>query len=194
MVAGAIHALGVPMGDKDLPQNIEDPPFNPDYIRPLENEDKREHFLSTVREKITQRNADHDTWGWKYPRVNRYLADIITDLRNPRLVVVYRDPVPASLRLARRRSDDPEKRQKDLFSTITLRLQIMQQNTAMVEQLAIPTLMVSYERAIARKLAFIDELADFIGKSVPRNIQPLLDFMEPGTYKPPIEAAPQQTD
>lgn len=174
MVAGAIGGLGVFMGH-NLLQNIEDPMFNPDVDKTLSFEDFKTRLPAVVRE----RDDAYRIWGWKYPRANRYLEDILPKLRNPHLVVVYRDPVPATIRL--QPEDD-----RAALREIRRRLRMELDNLQIAQRARCPTLMVSYERASRTPAAFIAQLAEFLQMTPPDDLEPLLAFMEPGSYKPPV--------
>src|SRR5437588_9464001 len=79
VVAGVAQRCGLFIGSK-LPINLEDPDFS--------------HVpIQTMRESIAKRNETFDAWGWKYPAAARYVDKLIPDLRNPRLIVVWRDLV-----------------------------------------------------------------------------------------------------
>ncbi len=174
MVAGAIAGLGVFMGT-DLPKNIEDPMFNPDVDKSLSIED----FKARLPSVIAQRNNMHRIWGWKYPRANRYLEEILSDLRNPYLVLVYRDPVPATVRA--QPEDD-----RAVFRELRRRLRMDMDNLQIAQRAKCPTLMVSYERASKKPKEFIAQLAEFLQLTPPDDLGPLLAFMEPGSYKLPV--------
>jgi hypothetical protein len=178
MVAGAIAGLGVPMG-RDLPVNIEDPNFNADYT-PKTFRD----FVDGLPAVVAQRNDEHDLWGWKYPLAARYLGDIAQHLRNPFLVVVVRDPVPACLRQLKGGNGNP-------MEAVQARVRMEARNIDLVEKLQVPTLIVSYERAVIHPVEFLQELADFLRLDLPPDLTPILDFMKPGEYKlpPPAPAA-----
>lgn len=174
MVAGTIAGLGVFMGP-DLPKNIEDPMFNPDVDKALSMED----FKARLPDVIAQRNNAHRVWGWKYPRANRYVEEILPQLRNPHLVLVYRDPVPAT---ARAKPEDD----RAVFRELRRRLRMEMDNLQIAQRAKCPTLMVSYERASRNPEEFIAQLAEFLQLTPPDDLGPLLAFMEPGSYKPPV--------
>lgn len=150
MVAGAIAGMGVFMGD-NLLSNVEDPLFNPDIDKSL----PMDAFKARLPEVIAARNNAHTLWGWKYPRAARYLEEIIPLLRNPHLVLVHRDPVPATLR-ARPRHD------RATFHELRRRLRMELENLNLSQSAGCPALMVSYERASRNPEGFIGQLADFL--------------------------------
>lgn len=171
MVAGAILGLGVPMGE-GLAGNLEDPEFNLDR-----HDGSTAEFLDDARKVILARNAAHSIWGWKFPHAVRYLDRLIDDLRAPYLVCVFRDPIPLALRS--RKTDDLAAN----FVTDRLRMQV--RNSEMIEHLGVPCLMVSYEKASAHPLVFVEELADFLNLPIPSNVDEIVAFMAPGSYKDP---------
>ncbi len=177
MVAGAIAGLGVFMGD-DLPVNIEDRMFNPDLAG-----GDGPAFIDQVKCTIARRSAAHAVWGWKYPRAARYLERVYECIPNPHFVAVFRDPIPAALRSARRPDVAQGSISAATHKTIQSRLRMEMENLALVYRLQKPTLMVSFEKAQANPETFLEELAEFVGLPVPRDMSALLRFMEPGTYK-----------
>jgi len=66
------------------------------------------------------------------------------------------------------------------------RLRMEFENLQIAQRARCPTLMVSYERASRNPELFISQLADFLHLTPPENLGPLLDFMTPGSYKPPV--------
>lgn len=186
MVAGTIHGMGIPMGGDDLPQNIEDQVFNPDSYRVQHGKFDRTIFLNQVREHIKVRNGNNDMWGWKYPLVFQYLEEVISDLHNPHLVLVLRDPIPGTMRESKGISDNDPQHDEIILKKVEVRFKMMQNNFELAQKLQIPTLLVSYERAIQRKEKFLSELSSFLQQDLPEDLTALLDFMEPGTYKSPI--------
>ncbi|OAN80834.1 hypothetical protein A8B78_10705 [Jannaschia sp. EhC01] len=171
MVAGAILGLGVPMGE-GIGRNLEDPAFNLDWHKGTAAE-----FTAHARQIIETRNAAHPVWGWKFPNAARYLESLVADLRAPHLVCVYRDPVPMALRA--------RPSMKEAASVVAKRLRAQVRNTAMIEALGVPCLMVSYEKAAAHPIVFIEELAGFLNLPVPAHVDEIVEFMTPGTYKDP---------
>lgn len=173
MVAGAILGLGVPLGEQ-MKNNLEDADFNQDLHR-----GSTDDFLTQAREAIAARNSVHPIWGWKSPHAPRYLDRLIGDLRAPHLVCVYRDPIPMAVRSSAR----GELEDAAAFTITRLRAQV--RNTTLIETLGVPCLMVSYEKASSYPIVFIEELADFLGLSVPDHINEIVEFMAPGSYKSP---------
>ncbi|KIN75411.1 hypothetical protein Z949_41 [Sulfitobacter guttiformis KCTC 32187] len=166
----------------DLPDNIEDPDFN--FDRAIRSGQTRDDFLEQIKQTVIARTAVGRSRGWKFPRVNAYLQDIIASVRNPHLVMVLRDPVPAGLRAARRIEHD-EKHGPAVLKHLNNQLRLTSLNMAMIGALRVPTLIVSYEQAMRAPEAFLSEMAPFLGVELPSDLTPLLEFMTPGSYKAP---------
>ena len=178
MVAGAMVGLGIDMGD-NLPVNIEDPAFNPDGKR-----HDRPAFIDGARARIQKQAEKGVIWGWKCPQAVEYLQDIRDELVSPRLIIVYRDPVPAVIRAVAGKTAQTEI-DKVGVSELDKIFTLYTQNLALAKSWKVPTMLVSYERASKFPGKFLHELAGFVGLPVPINPTPILDFMKPGNYKVP---------
>jgi len=162
MVAGVAQRCGLFIGD-NLPGNLEDQRF-------VRND------ASGLDEIVSQSNQLRNVWGWKYPRAADYLIELLPKLRNPRLVMVWRDPLATASR-GISRGDPVENSLKRVVLFQTRNVRLMQEADC-------PILHVSYEKAISDPLPFAETLAAFIGGSTPADTQELIAFMEPGSYKP----------
>jgi len=162
MVAGVAQRCGLFIGD-NLPANLEDQRF-------VRND------ASGLDEIVSQSNQQRSVWGWKYPRAADYLSELLPKLRNPRLVMIWRDPLAIASRGVSR-GDTVERSLRRVAS-------LQSQNIRLIQEARCPILHVSYEKAISDPLPFIESLATFIGGSPPADMQELLAFMEPGSYKP----------
>jgi hypothetical protein len=92
LISGILRLMGVFMGDpRDrLGHQHEDPKFRADV--PLADK------ILTIKD----RNKQHPLWGWKFPSTIHFLTDVFTELRNPHIVVVYRNPFDVGLSSATR--------------------------------------------------------------------------------------------
>jgi len=162
MVAGCLTGLGMHMGN-NLPQNYEDPEF---VAKP------KQQMLSTIERK----NKHHDVWGWKFPEAGRYLDELLSEVRNPRFVVVFRDLIAISNRQNQANNVDFER-------ALAANSLLMQQNMLLVMRARVPTMLVSYEKAIGDNEGFLSELCDFSGLELPEDLSELINFMTPGEYK-----------
>jgi len=180
MVAGAMCGLGINMGD-DLPVNVEDPMFNP-HVTDMSRSD----FLRQIKSTIQNRRNSGAVWGWKFPRAVSYLPAIKDDLPNPRLVIVYRDPVPAVIRAGRGRKQSADF--DDIsYKSIDECIRTYRRNIELAREWRCPTFLVSYERASQMPETFLQELSEFCGLKMPEDTSSIIDFMKPGSYKNPLD-------
>ena len=111
-------------------------------------------------------------------RAANYLENLLPVLRNPHLIVVYRDLVATSKAHVRWHN------RSQVFATQEILMQ-QQKNWFLVERWRVPTALVSYEKTILAPNVFIHNLADFM--SVPRPEgdaqESLAEFLSPGSYK-----------
>jgi len=131
-----------------------------------------------MKQTVRLRNQTFTTWGWKYPRASIYLKALHPRLRNPKYVVVFRDPVPGGVR-----SSGGNDNGENYISAV---LMLGLQNLRLIEAFKAPTLLVSYEKASQNPEVFLKELSDFTKISLPKDTSKLLEFMTSGSYKPPI--------
>jgi len=169
MVAGVARALGLDLGRTGKRKNNEDPRF-------------QGATLPALWSLVEERNASADVWGWKHPAAGRYLTELSRSLRNPYYIVVYRDPV-ASAQSQIKRDKEAKRRTTRLAlhestSSVTV-------NTGFVLASERPSLLVSYERAIADQNGLIDDIAAFLGVDAPTDPlrSSILAYIKPGQYK-----------
>ena len=154
MIANVVRSMGIFLGD-DLPVNLEDNGFNWDILSRLEPQLSRKDKIISIKKAIEKRNAQHDVWGWKYPRSIVYLKDISSELINPMLICVFRDVVASTARGVVRRREEP-------LDSIRRALDLQSSNLRLIEQSNLPTLLVSYEKAIADPLQLVTSLNRFM--------------------------------
>ena len=170
MIAGVAQLCGLYIG-QDLKVNLEDTDFNLEDI-------KRKGFdvQKALVAAIQKRNKDIPaTWGWKYPRAGVYLDMVKGHLISPHLILVSRDPFAIASR--------PITRGKPIVDTIKLIQNIQRKNLDLVKRWEVPTLLVSYERALRSRKRFIEMLSLFIGLEKPSDFKSIVSYMEPGEYK-----------
>lgn len=163
-VGGVMQRLGIFMGE-DVPNNYEDPDF---VHKPMPH----------MKETVARRNESHAVWGFKAPNAANYLEVLLPTIRNPHLIVVYRDLVATMKAHVRWHN------RSQMFAIHEIMLQ-QQKNWFLVERWKLPTALVSYEKAILAPNVFIHNMADFI--AVPRpegeDLEKIADFLGPGSYK-----------
>lgn len=165
MVAGVAKRCGLSIGD-NLPGNLEDPDFS----------QTAGHDVAQMEAAAARRNAVMKVWGWKYPRAASYLPALLPKLRNPRIVMVWRDLMATAARNVARG--------KPIRESLRAASRIQAKNIELVEADPCPILHVSYEKAVRDPAAFVHILADFIGSKPPADMEEVCAFMEPGSYKP----------
>lgn len=148
MMASALSRLGVFMGEVE-DGNLEDSSFRSSWIR---GDDQ------AVAEMIAARNASHAIWGTKFPGIWETVEKCATMFRNPVYVLVARDAISITARG---------------ISTGAVKVENALRNIDRVGQIYStycgfllaqkrPTLLVSYEKAIASPRPFVSRLAAFL--------------------------------
>ena len=154
MIANVVRSMGVFLGN-DLPINLEDNGFNWDILARQEPEPSRADKITSIKKVIKDRNAQYDVWGWKYPRADVYFKGISPALVNPMLICVFRDVVASTWRGVVRRRQEP-------LNLMRRALDLQSSNLRLIEESKLPTLLVSYEKAIADPLQLVTSLNRFM--------------------------------
>ncbi len=109
------------------------------------------------RAAIAARNQLSRIWGFKLPAINGYLeAPELHAFRNPRLIIVFRDPVAVAARHAIAEQTDPL---ASFFETLSG----MSDLVGFLRAAECPILLVSYEKAVTLPDQFVTALAGFCG-------------------------------
>lgn len=147
MVGAALQALGVFIGDEIDTSVFEDRRLFGAFESGNEEE---------VRAVVSDYNSRHATWGFKRPKAFARLDELLAQLRNPRLIVTFRDPVAIAVRNSKSVYADPIKgvRQSARAAMAVI---------SAIEQVDCPAMLVSYEKAMSNKKAFIRRLTSFCG-------------------------------
>jgi Sulfotransferase family len=172
MVAGLAQRLGIAIGE-DLGFNLEDPDFD---RKPIP------HMFRTIR----RRNAKMAVWGWKFPAAGRYLPRLLKHIRNPRFVVVWRDPLTAAMRSIESIAEqglEPDLASQKTLGAVELMIAMQQKNIEFLKQAGAPALLVSYEKAVRRPQEFVEQFAAFLGRELPKDMTEILAYMTPESYK-----------
>lgn len=141
MVAGILREIGIFMGDV-VANNHEDPLFLSDDVEQL-------------KRLILDRNECHDIWGWKAPKSIFHMNALLPFIRNPHFLILSRDPFDIATSM-KNREDLPF----DLAIQHIFAIYKSLQN--FVDTCVDPLALVSYNRAVANKDAFVSELIDFL--------------------------------
>ncbi len=157
MVAGVAQLLGLAIGE-DLGHNLEDADFD---RKPVP------HMIAAAAARDSQRQV----WGWKFPSAAKYMGRLQPHLRNPRVVMVWRDPLTAASRkisAVSRLASRPALHTEAVLDGLAFMVERQADNLAYLREAGCPVYLVSYEKALRRPEAFIRQLADFIGIAAPR--------------------------
>lgn len=169
MVAGVARALGLDLGRTGKRRTNEDPRFHG-------------ATMPALWSLVEERNASADIWGWKHPAAGNYLTELSRSLRNPYYIVVYRDPVASAQSQIKRDKESKRRTTRLALHESTSNITV---NTGFVLATERPSLLVSYEHAIADQNGLIDDIAAFLGADAPTDPlrSSILDYIKPGQYK-----------
>lgn len=167
-MAGAARALGLYLGD-NLHLNNEDPLF------------VHRGYRQTI-EAIKLRNSSHSVWGWKFPKAFLDLPLYIEHLRNPHLIVVFRDPIAAAMGHHKWSGVEIGKpthfhlSEAQAYNSLNLTHALTS---------GMPVLLISYEKWLLNTAVGIEELAKFLRLKPPAKAlkNRLLDYLQGGSYK-----------
>lgn len=146
MTASVLLSLGVFLGERRDQAVFEDV----DISRLIEA--RNDEGLSALIEK---RNATYDVWGWKRPSTLEHLERILPMLRNPHLVFMFRDPLAIAMR-------NNISMGADLLKGIENSLNTYGKILTKLKSVSCPVLLVSYEKALLKRLEFVEELCRFL--------------------------------
>jgi hypothetical protein len=149
MVAAAVEALGVYLG----PEND---------LRNFHFEDQRMNspHLDEQHVAIKENDSKHQVWGWKDPGAIHPLRELSWALRNPMVIIVFRD-LFTSIQ-GEMRFDEEHGYNRSLADLIDSTINNTQRNWEFVKRTQLPTLLVCYERAVQNREAFVKQLVDFM--------------------------------
>jgi hypothetical protein len=121
---------------------------------------------------IARRDEAHRRWGFKRPNILTRLGQRGLSLfREPRIVLCFRDPVAMAQRSAIAEGVEIQEALRNARA-------MLDANLKAAASLAVPVLMVSFEKVARDHLAFLDELYRFCCLSVSRaNYPEIKDFM-----------------
>ena len=152
MLAAMLRQIGIFMGSviNDIVHEDEE------FARAIEGSDR-----PAMQRLIADRNAAYGTWGFKLPMLCRWVgAQDMGVFHNPRLIVTFRDLVAISMRTSLSEYQDP-------LQTLHAAAEDMAAMARFVARLRCPTLLISYEKALAFPDDTVDAVTRFCG--LPRN-------------------------
>lgn len=151
MVAKVVEALGIPLGPKEDLER-----FN------MEDQTMHVEAWDTQVRCLRERNNTHAIWGWKDPTGVTSVQRIIFALRNPHIVIVFRDML-ATLQAEMRYDVEFHPETSRPFDTVIEQtLNWWNDNFRFIRNVHVPMLLVSYERALINPELFIEEIAVFL--------------------------------
>ncbi|WP_445360344.1 sulfotransferase [Microbulbifer sp. EKSA005] len=150
IVAGALHALGLPMGDKCYSPVFEDLRLSLAFERRSD-----EHFT----EVVAQYNKAHSSWGWKRPSILNHLDFIESKLRNPHFIFVFRDIFSVANRNSISMKTDVKCGLQEALDNYRLMVEFLQKTNS-------PAMLVSSDKVVRHKEEFVERLIDFVGVEV----------------------------
>jgi len=160
MVAGVVRMLGIPMGERIDPPTNEDLDFIegkeplPAVPNPKHPEHKR--VLERLLGLVHSRNQKYHDWGWKDPLAFVYAVPLLSHLRNPHLVVVFRDLYSISARELLETGVETLDTLTRAQNNYAWLLEVLKRREA-------PALITGYEKAVFYPKKFAGELCSFLG-------------------------------
>ncbi len=150
MLVKILEAAGVFMGvaadaqNNDMREDIA-------LSRAIETKDKPE-----IQRIVDIRNQRFDVWGFKRPLIFSFDKDIQNVFRNPRYLLIFRDPLAVALR---------NQISLDLSLNQTLAIFQSQLDTKLkfIRECKSPTLLISYEKMIVEPEPILEEVMRFCG-------------------------------
>lgn len=146
MLAKIIAAGGIQMGPANNPIH-EDLAIS----NLIENEKKW-----ALRREVSHRNKERNVWGFKRPLIIRHHKTLDKVLRNPRYIIIFRDPLAFASRVKLSRG-----------LTIRRGLEVYKNQSEIIVdfvcQSKSPMLLLSYEKALGNPENTIDTLQRFCG-------------------------------
>jgi hypothetical protein len=146
LVANILQQLGIFMG-----REINDIVFEDEAIAGI----LAASDMAALQQLIAERNAGHPRWGFKYPLLCGVLAPSQVSLFDrPRIIATFRDLVAMAARTSLSEYKDPIHVLRDLAAEQTAIANF-------VSEIGCPTLLLSYEKALAFPQDFIDAIMRF---------------------------------
>ncbi|MGX1497667.1 hypothetical protein ACSSV1_002703 [Labrenzia sp. MBR-25] len=105
---------------------------------------------------IDDYNARHQLWGFKRPESFDLLPQTLNRFRNPRLIVMMRDPAAVAKR-------NEVSMHTDFLGQLRRAAERTMDLVRFVEAIKCPALVISYEKALAAPDRLVEKLAEFCG-------------------------------
>lgn len=167
MLAAVLQAAGICMGELTATGTHED-----QQLAALLQQRRRRD----LRQLIAQRDAAYELWGFKLPSRQILEHSLFRMLRRPYLVVIFRD----ILAIAGRRQIS---RGEQLMTQLTQSLREYHRLLSFLQDIDLPCLLISYEKALLSPDVLIDQLDHFLGLN--------LDSSSKSACRASIEVSPE---
>jgi hypothetical protein len=153
MLARILTGLGINMGQNITPQSHEDK----DIQLLLKSKD-----MVGFGEICNARNEKYDQWGFKSPGLRGSLQLACNKMRNPRVIVIFRDVLSISLR-------NNISMDTDVISALESSIDGYSKLIRTIKNSDTPILALSYEKCLANPTLAIEQIATFCGKKITLN-------------------------
>jgi hypothetical protein len=147
MLSSLLHAFGVFMGDRIDNAVFED-------VEVAAFIDKGD--FDGLRDFAARRNAAHEVWGFKRPNAYKVLPQLTPVLRNPRLIVTFRDILAIAMR-------NHVSMQMDVLPALPRYVAEYGELVRNISAVNCPMLLVSYEKFLQFPEESVQAVADFCG-------------------------------
>ncbi len=164
LVSGLLREMEIFMGD-GLGHNHEDPKFLTMDIKEL-------------RHTIRDRNEKYKVWGWKMPHIIFHLDQIIEEVRNPQIILVYRNQLNVAYSQVRR-SD------AKILTALKVTNDYYGKIHRFIDKFKGDVYFVSYEDLVSDSKQHVIDLATFVGYEMSDKVlKNCIQFIDPTTgYK-----------
>lgn len=158
LIAGTLHVLGVPMGEKWRKDGTYE---DVEFIKNVKDE-------KSMYDIIWARNQKFDKWGFKYPLAWKYIWTLTPSIKNPHIIYAYRNVV--------------NWQKKHPTSSVFRHLKTQGFWGAYLEVYRFPTLFIDYDEAISNPQKLVKELVKFCKLSPTKaQLERAINFNTKGT-------------
>lgn len=173
MVAGLVRMMGIPMGERIDPPSNEDLDFiegkEPLPAAPDPKHPEHKRVWERLLGLVNARNQKYKDWGWKDPLAFVYIVPLLTHLRNPHLVVVFRDLFSISAREFIETGEGNLETFMRAQRNYAWLLEVLKRRDA-------PALITGYEKAVLYPGDYAKDLCAFLGYA------PTSDFLDKAVH------------
>jgi hypothetical protein len=117
--------------------------------------------VDVLRPLITDTNARHPRWGVKHPRAARSLGRFVEAMRDPIVIMIYRNPLAIARSILKHESADYPTTEQGMERALRRSFEHMRAGSDAVKSSA-PAILIDVDRSIAQPHAFIRELASLL--------------------------------